>query len=271
MGIVLIPPRSAAALALLLQLAPVYAAIGTIDSLDGDVRVIAGGVERRGHFGLAIKEGDTIKTGANAWAFFAMSDGASMTLRPNTQLRFDIYRYHPHGDVTQNRCLMSLVKGAFRSVTGVIGQVNRANYQITTPTVQIGIRGTDHEPAYYPPPGPGEVLDFRPGVYDKVNAGESFLRNAKGAIGIKPGQIGFAREGGRSRPQLLRSTPAFYQRHAELDRKIAARRQELHRLFEAEVRLRHQEPTPIQSHSTVRALGQRLDFPWLHAARLLVL
>ena len=143
------------ALLWLLQL-PAFAAVGTIDSFEGEVRVISATADRRAQAGLEINEGDTVKTGANAWALLAMSDGASLTLRPDSQVRFDAYRYNPDSEATQNSSLLSLVKGALRSITGYIGRTNRAGYKIATPTATIGIRGTDHEPAYYPPPGAGE-------------------------------------------------------------------------------------------------------------------
>ncbi|MDE3202089.1 MAG: hypothetical protein KGN79_14335, partial [Acidobacteriota bacterium] len=76
-----------------------FAAIGSIDSLEGDVRVTAAGSDRSAGAGAAINEGDTVKTGNNAWALITMMDGASLTLRQNSQLRFDVYRYDPDGNV----------------------------------------------------------------------------------------------------------------------------------------------------------------------------
>jgi hypothetical protein len=161
-----------------------------------------------------------------------MSDGASMTLRQNSQLRLDTYHYDPDGDASKNTSAMSLLKGAFRSVTGYIGRTNRDGYRITTPTATIGIRGTDHEPAYYPPPGPGEKLDHEPGTYDKVNDGESFIRNPKGEVAVRRGQYAFVHHDRNFAPRLLTRLPAFYQRHAVVDRHAAARRQAFHRNFE---------------------------------------
>ena len=58
-------------------------------------------------------------TGAQAWALFAMSDSAGVVLRPDSQLRFDIYRYSHAIDVTRNCCLRSLARGTFRFITGL--------------------------------------------------------------------------------------------------------------------------------------------------------
>ena len=211
---------------------PLFAAIGTIDSLEGEVRIVSASGDRAAHAGSEINEGDTIKTGANAWALLAMSDGATITLRPQSQLRLDAYRYDPEGEAVKNSSVLSLLRGAFRSVTGYIGRTNRDGYRVATPTATIGIRGTDHEPAYYPPPGAGEKRDHEPGTYDKVNDGESFIRNPKGEVPVKPGQTAFVHHNARVAPKLLARPPAFYQRHAVFDKKAAARRKDFHRKFE---------------------------------------
>ena len=211
---------------------PLLAAIGTLDSLEGEVRIVSAAGDRAAQAGSELNEGDTVRTGANAWALLAMSDGASLTLRPQSQLRVDTYHYDPAGDAAKNSSVLALLKGAFRAVTGYIGRTNHDGYRITTPTATIGIRGTDHEPAYYPPPGAGEKLEHEPGTYDKVNDGESFIRNPRGEIAVKPGQTAFVHHDARRAPRVLKRAPAFYQRHAEIDKRTAARRQEFHRKFE---------------------------------------
>ena len=220
---------------------PLQAAVGTIHSFEGDVRIVSATGDRAALAGLELNEGDTVRTGADAWALLAMSDGASMTLRPQSQLRIDTYRYDHDGDPTRNSSLLSLVKGAFRSVTGYIGRTNRDGYRITTPVATIGVRGTDHEPAHYPPPGPGEKLEHEPGTYDKVNDGESFIRHPKGEVAVKPGQHAFVHHNSLAAPRLLARAPAFYDRHVEVDKRAAARREDLHRKFEEQHQRRLQE------------------------------
>ena len=217
---------------------PGFAAIGTIDSLEGNVRIMSADSDRAGAAGAEISEGDTVKSGENAWALLTMVDGASFTLRPNSQLRFDAYRYNPDGNASDNSSVLALARGALRAITGYIGRTNRAGYTIATPTATIGIRGTDHEPAHYPP---GEHADRDPGTYDKVNEGESFIRHPKGELGVKPGQYAFVHHDARVAPRLLRRPPAFYQRHAGFDKKAAARRQDFHRKFEEQYQRRAKE------------------------------
>ena len=208
------------------------AAVGTLHAFEGDIRVISNAGERAAQTGMELNEGDTVKSGAGAWALLAMSDGASLTLRPDTLLKIDVYRYDAAGNAADNSSALSLLKGALRAVTGYIGRSNREGYRINTPTATIGVRGTDHEPAYYPPPERGERMEHEPGTYDKVNDGESFIRNPRGEVGVKPGQHAFVHHNGRVAPRLLARAPAFYQRHAEIDRRAAAHRAEFHRVFE---------------------------------------
>ncbi|HWY23269.1 MAG TPA: hypothetical protein VNX47_00020, partial [Nevskia sp.] len=48
---------------------------------------------------------------------------------------------------TQNgasRAFFSLLKGGFRSISGLIGKLNHDEYRVSTPVATIGIRGTDY-------------------------------------------------------------------------------------------------------------------------------
>lgn len=113
----------------LLALLPVHgalAAVGSIDSFGGNVRVASASGEVPAAAGLELQEGMTVITGADAWALLAMSDGASLTLRPNSRVKIDLYRYDAAGKAADNSGVLSLVQGAFRSITGLIGKTNPA-------------------------------------------------------------------------------------------------------------------------------------------------
>ena len=127
---------------------------------------------------------------------------------------------------SKNKSFLSWIQGAFRAVTGVIGTINRPGYTVTTATATIGIRGTDHETAYYPP---GVVeAGTEPGTYDKVNKGETFIRSPQGEVRVRPGQLGFAHHRADQKPRVLASIPIFYQRHAEIDRRLVDRVKAIH-------------------------------------------
>lgn len=220
---------------------PLFCAVGKLDSFEGDVRIASRSGERAAQAGLVLEEGDTIHAGAGAWALLAMTDGATVTVRPNTQMRIDAYRHVSDGAVKRNRSVITLVQGALRVITGLIGQFNRTGYSIVTPTGTIGIRGTDHEPAYYPP-GDADRAGHPPGTYDKVNSGETFIRNARGVVYVRAGQAAFAHDSARLAPQTLARPPEFYQQHAAIDQRAAPRRTEIQRRFERERQQRQTRP-----------------------------
>jgi FecR protein len=194
---------------------------GTVDSLAGSVSVIRSGAPVQSlTTGASVNEGDQISTGADSWVLLEMADGGSLTLRGKTRMRIDAYVYADNNK-TGSKSWLSLLEGAMRSVTGAIGAFNPPSYRLTTPVVTLGIRGTDHETAYYPAGSTEPGVE--PGVYDKVNQGETVLHSQRGDVSLKAGQAGFSDHRGASAPRVLTTIPAFYKRHAEMDRPLANR------------------------------------------------
>ncbi|HEX2824892.1 MAG TPA: FecR domain-containing protein [Burkholderiales bacterium] len=224
--------------------------IGTIDSLEGEVRLTRAGTARAAQAGMALEPGDALQTGVQSWALLAMADGASVTIRPATRMKIDAYRYAPDGPPAENTATWSLVKGALRSITGLVGKRNPAGYSVVTPTATIGIRGTDHEPAYYPPPAPGERAEHPPGTYDKVNSGESVIRSPRGNVPVRRGQTAFANADAKAKPQILARPPAFYQRQAEVDRRVVLRREQFHRQYDQEQQKRAEQQKKAEARKS---------------------
>jgi hypothetical protein len=194
---------------------------GTVDSLGGTVSVTrtAAPVQPL-TVGASVNEGDQISTSADSWVLLEMVDGGSLTLRGKTRMRIDAYVY-PENNKTAAKSWISLIEGALRSVTGAIGAFNPPSYRLSTPLVTLGIRGTDHETAYYPPGSTEPGVE--PGVYDKVNQGETFLHSQSGDVNLKAGQAGFSDHQGARAPRVLGAIPAFYARHEAIDRPLANR------------------------------------------------
>ena len=90
-----------------------------------------------------VRQGDTLSTGANGGAQVKFNDGAQIALRRDSSLRIDEYRWQGNSDGSE-KAVLSLVKGGFRTITGAIGKVNKANYRVSTPFATIGIRGTHY-------------------------------------------------------------------------------------------------------------------------------
>jgi hypothetical protein len=179
---------------------------GRFQFVAGSVKVVsAQGVERIPAKGSGFSAGDTIVTGPGGIAQIRMSDGGLMAVRADTHLRLDQYVFSGREDGTERK-LVSLFKGGFRAITGLIGNRNQERYAIRTPTATIGIRGTDHEPVVIPPAAPG---GFQPGTYERVYRGVAVIETDKGKLLINPNQVGFA--GRRDlAPVLLPKIPEFY-------------------------------------------------------------
>jgi hypothetical protein len=116
---------------------------GTVTHLSGTLSVVrADGQARILSRKSEVTQGDTLSTQRDSYAQINFTDGSVMTLRPNTQMRIEDYRFaqnQPQNDSS----LFRLLKGGLRTVTGLIGKRgNQDAYRIGTSTATIGIRGS---------------------------------------------------------------------------------------------------------------------------------
>jgi hypothetical protein len=206
-----------------------------IELVEGIVAIIDDkGQSRIPHVGETVLEGDTIVTGRDGELQARTEDHGLIAVRPNTKMKVKAYRANGDKD---DKSIIVLVEGTFRSITGWIGTFYPNNYQITTSAAAIAIRGTDHEPSHIPQPAAGEQPIAPPGTYDKVNSGSTAIRNSAGEVVVKPNQVGFAPHDGKSAPQIAKSIPHFYrpsrneakieQRKVDLKKEITHRRNEI--------------------------------------------
>ncbi len=93
--------------------------------------------------GLPLREGDRLTTADGALAIIKLDDGTRMTVRPNSELVLQQYRFKENAP--DNSMLMQLVRGGFRAVTGLISKNAPNAARIQTHTATIGIRGTDFD------------------------------------------------------------------------------------------------------------------------------
>jgi hypothetical protein len=130
-------------------------------STNSDIRPLAKGDP--------VFDGDIVQSSAASYVDLKFSDGGYFLLRPNS--RFQVVDYANHagsaeapatakppaqtapaplaaatqdGDNGASRAVFRLLKGGFRSISGLIGKINHDEYQVTTPVATIGIRGTDY-------------------------------------------------------------------------------------------------------------------------------
>ena len=116
----------------------VAVAVGAVHARD------ANGAKRALKRRSPVYEGETVTTGEGARAQLRFRDGAVVSLRAESALRIDSYRFENHGG-KGDHSFMTLVKGGLRTVTGAIGKTDPDSYKMSTDLATIGIRGTHYE------------------------------------------------------------------------------------------------------------------------------
>jgi hypothetical protein len=171
-------------------------------SVIGDVRIVGrDGAQRPAERGAELRDGETIQTGANALAQLRLADGGLLSVRADTELKLDRFAYAGRDDRNAS-FLVSLLKGGFRSITGLIGQVNRDGYRVTTPSATIGIRGTDFDTLVLTAARPDVQMEA--GTFARVHRGEIVVRNLQQVAQIvRPDETGFVGLGAGAAPRLV--------------------------------------------------------------------
>jgi hypothetical protein len=157
------------------------AAAGRVEFAIGPATVVGvDGRSRPAARGTQLDAGDVVRTN-DGRVQMRMVDGAFISLQPNTEFGIKEYKYVGKPDGSEN-ALFSLVKGAMRTVTGLIGRINRNRFQVATPTATVGIRGTG---------GLIEILQDGATLVQGTS-GIWYLANPAGTIDIPAGVAGIA-------------------------------------------------------------------------------
>lgn len=155
-------------------------AAGRFVSVTGEVEVVGrDGARRSAERGGDIREGDTIVTGASALAQARMSDGGLISVRADSEFKLEQFGYKGRDDRNAS-FVVSILKGGFRTITGLIAQVNRSGYRISTPSATIGVRGTHFEVVHVLPQIASQQLPA--GTYNRVFEGITTVQNPGGAL-----------------------------------------------------------------------------------------
>lgn len=232
-GYVSILATAAVFSALFLSIASAQAAeqFATVQRLRGEVKATASGAERPLREGDKVFVGDKVSASGSSEAVLKTADSGIVAVRPGAA--FIVQSYSALGDSTDNQALR-LISGSLRLISGWIGRTNRAGHKVITPTVTIGIRGTDHEPFVLEgektTAKDGTMTRYQAGTYDKVNHGGTTLNVGDEKLDVDPGKVGYAPSGSKTQtralmtlllPVLLDKIPDFYvpgEFDAELDK-----------------------------------------------------
>ncbi len=159
---------------------------GRIVFLDGAVRIVRlnmAPVEAR--LGDTFGAGASILTGAGR-AHVRFSDGALLTLQPNTNFAVSTYVFNGRNDGAE-QFAGSLLKGAVRMVTGLVGRRESRVFRIEGVVATVGIRGTAFKMEYCNKDCGGRA----DGLYVDGGEGTTVVSNAAGSVDLTRGGSAF--------------------------------------------------------------------------------
>ncbi|MFW5814585.1 MAG: FecR family protein [Spirochaetota bacterium] len=127
-----------------------------VEYVDGDVRVESGGSRQTADFGMPLEEGDVVVTGSDGVAVVSLGEGSRIKLRENTVVTIDARTSAGSVELRQGGIFARVRQAA----TG-----GRRSFEVRTPTVVAGVRGTEFFVAY------GRTIEDLPDVWLCVNEG----------------------------------------------------------------------------------------------------
>ncbi len=156
--------------------APLGFANGVFQSVSGDVKAATGAAAPASAArNQRVVPGTTVTTGPGAQTVIRFDDGHTVALNENTEFRVTEYSFDRDKPQSDNIAIQ-LLKGAMRSVSGLIGSRNRNSFALLVPQATIGIRGTDFMVALVNP------------AYLSVLQGTIGVSNAAGSAAFSAGQ-----------------------------------------------------------------------------------
>lgn len=115
--------------------------VATVLAKKGDVNIISGDNVVAAKRKATLVELDKIATAEDAKASVKFNDGTTTTLGSNTEMLIKGYQWSEDNKTPSAE--FELVKGVFRTVTGLVTKVSNPSFTVKTPLGSIGIRGTD--------------------------------------------------------------------------------------------------------------------------------
>ncbi len=167
--------------------------------------------------GMPVEPGDLFDLGATGRTQIRMNDGALIALRPGTSFAIEDFQMPdtaaaavtapadsvpvsaPAQDAPSStrssfnaggRALFSLLKGGFRTITGLIGKGEQDVYLLRTPAATIGIRGTDYSATYCS----ANCGSATSGLYVGVSSGKIEVTNNTGTLPLNDNQYGYVQD-----------------------------------------------------------------------------
>ena len=114
--------------------------IGLVKVTEGTAVVQRGDATLRAQVGLALQEGDVLRTGAGGRMGVVLRDDTRLSLGPETEIRIDQFVFEPAKD--HLALVLKMARGIMAFVSGNIAKLSRDRVRIETPVAILGVRGT---------------------------------------------------------------------------------------------------------------------------------
>jgi len=118
-----------------------FASIGQITALVGDVKISRDSNTILAKLGEKLEKDDVINSSKGSKAQITMNDNTIITIGQNSTLNIFDYVYDA-SKPEDSKASFGFMKGSFKSITGVIGKINKEKFKLRTKSATIGIRGT---------------------------------------------------------------------------------------------------------------------------------
>ncbi len=113
---------------------------GMVIASRGIVIALANGDSRELKQGGFVYVKDEILTSARSFVVLQFTDGAKVTVRPNSNLIIEAYLYAGNDS---DEATLNLISGGLRIITGAMAKTNPEKYKVRTPVALMGVRGTE--------------------------------------------------------------------------------------------------------------------------------
>lgn len=137
-----------------------------------------------------VRRGDILTTTRRSAASLRLLDGTLILMRPDSAVQIKDFRF-ASADGNAGALNIQLLRGAMRTVSGMISKDPRSRYLLETPGGNVTVRGTDYAVRWCPKKGDcqleGEDVDG--GLYAGVLEGGIDLPNSQGASPANAGDV----------------------------------------------------------------------------------
>lgn len=124
--------------ALLFFASSLFASVGKISAVNGDVSIVRAAKTIKAVAGAAIEEKDTLKSAKGSAAQLVFNDNTVITVGSATVFSVEEYMFNDK----EPKARFNVGEGSFKAITGKIGKIAPDKFKLETKTATIGIRGT---------------------------------------------------------------------------------------------------------------------------------